>query len=186
MARIRGRNTSPELALRRALHAEGLRYRVNHRLPVGGRPDVVFSKARVVVFVDGCQWHGCPEHYVRPRTRAEFWGAKLAGNVERDRRQTHELALLGWRPLRFWEHELAENLNGVVERIKLALAGKFPGETGDWRVWRVEVIDQETDLERRHEVRLAEHPVSRRIVERRRSTKKWRKRSPATVAPQRS
>lgn len=185
MARIRGRNTSPEIMLRRALHALGLRYRVDYRLPVG-RPDVVFSTAKVAVFIDGCQWHGCPEHYVRPRTRTEFWDAKLAENVERDRRQTRELAALGWRALRFWEHEVAENLNGVVGRIKMALAGEVPAEESDWRVWRVEVIDSVSDLERRHEVRLTEHEASERVTERHRSTRKWRRRTPGTAEPQRS
>lgn len=185
MSRIRGRNTSPELALRRALHTQQLRYRVNYRLPIG-RPDVVFVSAMLVVFIDGCQWHGCPEHYVRPRTRTEFWGAKLAENVERDRRQTRELSALGWRTLRFWEHEIAENLNGVVERIKMALAGEIPEEESNWRVWRVEVIDPVSDLERRYEVRLTEHQPSERVIERHRSTRKWRRRTTGSAEPQRS
>lgn len=180
MARIRGRDTSPEIALRRALYTRGLRYRVNYRLPAG-RPDVVFPSAHLVVFIDGCQWHGCPEHYVRPRTRTEFWDSKLATNVGRDQRQSRELGVLGWRSLRFWEHEVAENLSGVVERINTVLSGEvLEEEENDWRVWRVEVIDPTRDLERRHLVRLTDQ-ASERVIERQRSTRKWRRRTPGSV-----
>ncbi len=117
----RRRDTRPELAVRRLLHAIGLRYRVDfapldkeRRL----RPDIVFTKARVAVFIDGCYWHRCPEHY-RPSTRnAEFWSAKIAGNVARDERSTATLTEAGWMVLRFWEHEPAGR---VVDRIAEAV-----------------------------------------------------------------
>src|SRR4051794_37394923 len=87
MSRTRGRDTAPELALRRAVHAKGLRYRVDVA-PVRGirrRADLVFTRARVAVFVDGCFWHGCPVHATWPATNAEFWREKLEANRRRDR-----------------------------------------------------------------------------------------------------
>ncbi len=107
MTANKGRDTKPERMLRSALHQKGLRYRVSAR-PVADlrrTADVVFTKARVAVFVDGCYWHGCPEHY-RPATkRAEFWQEKIAGNQARDAETTTALEERGWRVLRFWEHE---------------------------------------------------------------------------------
>lgn len=179
MARIRGRDTSPELALRRSLHASGLRYRVGMKLPAG-RPDLVFQAQQLAVFVDGCQWHGCPEHYVQPRTRTAFWGKKLAENVKRDILQTQKLRALGWHVLRFWEHEVSEDLNRVAAQIRSALSGEVQLSEDDWRVTFVEVINASTDLERRHEVRLSDESVER-IVERRRSTRKWRRHKPGAA-----
>src|SRR5689334_1387580 len=98
MSRIRGSNTSPERLLRLALWRRGYRYRLHARTPVGA-PDIVFGRRKVAVFVDGCFWHGCPEHYVRPRTRNAFWDAKLDENFKRDRRQTLALIQAGWRVL---------------------------------------------------------------------------------------
>lgn len=86
----RSQHTRPEVLLRQALWRAGLRYRLHTRTPVG-RPDIVFPRQKVAIFIDGCFWHGCPEHYVRPRSRPEFWAAKLLTNFERDHRQTREL-----------------------------------------------------------------------------------------------
>ena len=102
------RDTRPERALRSALHRLGLRYRVDLKLGVGRsapRPDIVFTRARVAVFVDGCFWHGCPMHGVKPRANAEYWAAKVARNVMRDERNDATLFSLGWRVVRIWEHE---------------------------------------------------------------------------------
>jgi DNA mismatch endonuclease, patch repair protein len=104
----RKRDTRPELHLRSALHAMGLRFRVDH--PVGAPPrapraDVAFPRQRIAVFVDGCFWHGCPAHAVRPRTNSSYWGAKIARNVARDARQTKALESAGWQVIRIWEHE---------------------------------------------------------------------------------
>lgn len=103
----RKRDTGPELRLRRSLHGLGLRYRVYSRIdgdpPVA--PDVVFPRAKVAVFVDGCFWHGCPEHGVQPRTNSRYWRAKLQTNSERDRRVDRSLAATGWLSVRVWEHE---------------------------------------------------------------------------------
>jgi len=118
----RGRDTGPELALRRVLHARGLRYRVDHPLPFDRRrrADIAFTRAKVAVFVDGCFWHGCPEHGATPRTNTDFWAAKIARNRERDADTVRLLDEAGWAVLRFWEHE---PVDGCVERVVRALAG---------------------------------------------------------------
>ncbi len=107
MSRTRGRDTKPELAVRRELHRLGYRYRVNFRpLPDLRRTaDIVFTKQRLAAYLDGCYWHCCPEHYVEPQTRTEFWRAKIAGNVARDAETTRLLEEAGWTVLRFWEHQ---------------------------------------------------------------------------------
>jgi DNA mismatch endonuclease (patch repair protein) len=92
------------LALRRELHRRGLRYRVNlGNLP--GRPDIALTRAKVAVFVDGCFWHGCPEHAVAPKANADWWRSKLGANVARDRRNDVALRESGWLVVRAWEHE---------------------------------------------------------------------------------
>lgn len=104
----RGRDTQPELALRRELWGRGRRYRIDYPLPLVGvrrRADIAFPSYRLAVLVDGCYWHVCPEHGTDPRTNAPYWSAKLRRNVERDR-ETDQLAHdTGWRLLRVWEHE---------------------------------------------------------------------------------
>src|SRR5580692_10585444 len=101
MARIRSRNTTPERVLRGLLWSAGLRYRLHATTPAG-RPDIVFPGTRVAVFVDGCFWHGCPDHYVRPRSSSDFWSRKLLENFKRDGAQTERLEALGWRVCRIW------------------------------------------------------------------------------------
>ncbi|MCA0300833.1 MAG: DNA mismatch endonuclease Vsr [Proteobacteria bacterium] len=109
MAGIGGKNTRPEMALRRALHAKGLRYRLHsHRLP--GKPDLLFPQFKAVVFVHGCFWHrhaGC-RYATEPRTRASFWKAKFSANVARDRRVAKLLAESGWRVATVWECALRD------------------------------------------------------------------------------
>nr|WP_198169815.1 very short patch repair endonuclease [Agromyces laixinhei] len=103
----RGRDTEPELLVRRLLHAEGFRYRVNHR-PVSElrrTADIVFTRAKVAVFIDGCFWHGCPEHYQRPTTNRDYWDTKVARNRERDGETNRMLIEAGWSVIRRWEHE---------------------------------------------------------------------------------
>jgi DNA mismatch endonuclease (patch repair protein) len=103
----RSRDTKPELAVRSAAHALGLRYRVDARpLPsVRCRADLVFARCRVAVFVDGCWWHGCPLHYRSPRANAAYWASKVNRNMERDRRTYNFLAEAGWMVIRIWAHE---------------------------------------------------------------------------------
>lgn len=119
MSRIRGRDTTPELLVRLALWQRGLRYRVRTKLP--GRPDIVFGRLRVAVFIDGCFWHACPEHGVEPKANAQFWQEKLGTNVQRDLRATAALRATGWHVLRFWEHEVERDLGAVVTCIEKTL-----------------------------------------------------------------
>ena len=119
MARVRNRDTGPELELRRTLWSRGLRYRLTVRLP--GSPDLVFKRPRVAVFVDGCFWHVCPEHGSIPKTNSVFWSTKLAQNRERDDRVDRSLRDRGWTVLRFWEHEVFGDLERVVETIEHAV-----------------------------------------------------------------
>lgn len=97
-------STRPEVAVRRSLHALGLRYRVSFAVH-GISCDIVFPTRHLIVFVDGCFWHGCPEHGTTPKSNTSWWTAKIAANQERDRRQTARLQGLGWTVLRCWEHE---------------------------------------------------------------------------------
>jgi DNA mismatch endonuclease (patch repair protein) len=115
MSRVQGKNTTPEVTLRKALWAKGLRYRLNYKLP--GKPDVVFVSARVAIFVDGCFWHGCPIHGSIPATNKQFWMNKLKNNIARDREVTELLTASGWLVLRFWTHELKDDLENVVRKI---------------------------------------------------------------------
>jgi DNA mismatch endonuclease (patch repair protein) len=117
MSRIRGRDTKPEKTLRSALHAEGLRFRI-HRRDIAGCPDVVFPTQKIAVFVDGCFWHGCPEHQTMPRTNPAFWEKKLQRNRERDEVVTRTLESAGWKILRFWEHEVRQEISSVVRTVK--------------------------------------------------------------------
>jgi DNA mismatch endonuclease (patch repair protein) len=123
MAAIKGKNTQPELKVRRYLHAAGFRYRLHARnLP--GRPDIVLPKLRTVVFIHGCFWHhhGC-ENSVWPKTRAEFWRMKILGNRRRDRMHARRLAKAGWRTLVIWECEVEnpQRLNYLRRRLTAAM-----------------------------------------------------------------
>lgn len=104
----RSRDTRPEVLLRSALHRAGLRFRKNLRVKarsVSVRVDVVFPRRRVAVFIDGCFWHGCPEHLTWPKANADWWRAKIERNVTRDQRVDAALADAGWTVIRVWEHE---------------------------------------------------------------------------------
>jgi len=116
MSRMPTASTEPELALRRTLHARGLRFRL-HRRDLPGTPDIVFPRARVAVFVDGCFWHGCPEHGVLPKNNREWWIEKLTKTAERDRRKDEELVQLGWTPIHLWEHELVDCMADKVQAL---------------------------------------------------------------------
>lgn len=117
----RGRDTALELRVRRELHRRGLRYRVD-LAPLPGlrsRTDVVFTKRRVAVYLDGCFWHGCPAHGANPTANSDYWSPKLARNRERDLQATQALRDAGWLVLRFWEHE---ETSAVVETIQTAVS----------------------------------------------------------------
>lgn len=111
MVRNRRRDTKPEIELRRALHRQGQRFRVDLPINAQGltvRPDVVFTRQRVAVFVDGCFWHGCPLHGNMPVRNQDYWKPKLERNTARDRRVDGALQQAGWIVIRCWEHELPE------------------------------------------------------------------------------
>lgn len=104
MRRQKTSGTKPEIEIRRRLHAAGLRYRLRHS-GLGCRPDIILTRARIAVFIDGCFWHGCPDHGSIPRNNRRWWSDKLAENQRRDRRNDHHLAENGWLVMRYWEHE---------------------------------------------------------------------------------
>ena len=119
-------NTTPEWAIRRALHAAGYRYRVQY--PVPDRPrrtvDIAFTRRRVAVFVDGCFWHGCNQHRGVPVANAEWWREKLSKNVARDADTNEHLRSLGWKVVRVWEHE---DVDEAIARIQRELGAARPG-----------------------------------------------------------
>lgn len=130
----RRRDSSAELRLRSAMHRAGLRYRVDFPIRVEGRrpirPDVAFTRARVAVFVDGCFWHGCPEHGRRPSSNVAYWGAKIELNRERDVTQTAVLRAGGWHVIRAWEHEDPEMVAQLVAAaVYAATATRVPDST---------------------------------------------------------
>src|SRR5688572_8964342 len=120
MQAVRRRDTPPELAIRSVLYSRGLRYRVDYAplASVRRKADIVFTKMRVAVFVDGCFWHACPEHATWPKVNAEWWRAKIEGNRRRDEDTDHKLSEAGWTVVRVWAHE--ESLL-AVERILTAV-----------------------------------------------------------------
>lgn len=120
MSVTRRKDTKPELDLRRILHARGLRYRVTY--PVPGLPrrtiDVAFTRTKVAVFIDGCFWHGCPDHATQPRANSEWWARKLKANMTRDTDTSRFLREQGWTVVRFWEHEEPAS---VADRVQAAV-----------------------------------------------------------------
>lgn len=126
MAAIRRRDTKPEVALRSALHRSGYRFRKDLPIRADGkliRPDIVFTKRKVAIFVDGCFWHSCPVHGRRPTSNTDYWAPKLAGNAKRDRDQTTALRASGWTVMRFWEHD---ELCAIVSSIEREFSGGSP------------------------------------------------------------
>lgn len=125
MQAVRRRDTAAEIAIRRELHARGLRFRIDQSvLPSRRRRvDLVFRTARVVVFVDGCFWHSCPKHATRPKANRDWWRTKLAENHRRDRQTDRELVAAGWRVIRIWEHERpAAAANRIARTVRTRLA----------------------------------------------------------------
>lgn len=128
MSGIRGKNTKPEILIRKALHAGGFRFRL-HRKNLPGSPDIVLPKYRAVILINGCFWHG---HQCRlfkwPKTRPKFWRNKIEGNIRRDQQKLSELKKMGWRVCLLWECGIKganeEHLNGVVESISRWLNGE--------------------------------------------------------------
>lgn len=119
MARVGSRNTGAERSLRSALHATGLRFRLHRRIE-GVTADIVFPGPRVLVFVDGCFWHGCPRHATFPKSNTSYWLPKLEENKDRDKRQSRRLRKAGWQVIRVWEHECLPPAARIVARILVA------------------------------------------------------------------
>ena len=126
MGRVRGKDTQPEMRIRRLVHGMGYRYRL-HRRDLPGKPDMVFPARRAVIFVHGCFWHRHPDPACKlarlPKSRLDFWATKLEGNRERDARNQSALLALGWRVLVIWECEIAKNDQSLGTKIRLFLEG---------------------------------------------------------------
>jgi DNA mismatch endonuclease (patch repair protein) len=124
----RTRNTKPELTLRRAVHALGLRFRLHQQVAARCTPDFVLPRYRLAVFVDGCFWHGCPAHspakFQGPN--ADRWERKLVTNRERDRRNNQAAAEAGWRVIRVWECEVRKDVTSAAQRILTAATDGLP------------------------------------------------------------
>jgi DNA mismatch endonuclease (patch repair protein) len=117
-------DTMPERRVRSALHRRGLRFRKDFSIKLEGtrvRPDIVFTRARIACFIDGCYWHRCPAHGTEPKSNSDYWGPKLDANVRRDRRNDAALREAGWWVIRAWEHEDAEL---VADRIAAAVPAR--------------------------------------------------------------
>ncbi|MDX3064650.1 very short patch repair endonuclease [Streptomyces sp. ND04-05B] len=134
MSRQVSKDTAAELAVRRLLHAAGLRYRVEFPVPgmARRRIDVAFTRAKVAVLIDGCFWHGCPEHATQPKSNAEWWRNKLDRNMARDRETTEHLTATGWAVLRFWEHEAPEE---VAVRVTATVERRLAEGTKGREAW---------------------------------------------------
>lgn len=123
------RDTLPELTVRRALHSAGLRYRVAYQIPGQRRRtiDIAFTRAKLAVFIDGCFWHGCPEHGTAPKANSTWWREKIRANQARDRDTDRVLRELGWAVLRFWEHTPAEDcVTDIREHLSLLRCNAAP------------------------------------------------------------
>jgi len=120
MSMIRAKNTKPEIILRKLIFASGLRgYRLHYELM--GKPDIVFPKRKIAVFIDGCFWHKCPKCFIKPATNRKFWKEKIESNVKRDKAVNAGLRKKGWKVLRIWEHELRNEKTikrKIIDRIK--------------------------------------------------------------------
>lgn len=133
MSRQARRDTAPEIALRQRLHAGGYRFRVVWPVPGRARRtiDIAFPRLRVAVFVDGCFWHGCPEHGTSPHTNAEWWQAKLTANRVRDQDTTEHLRAQGWTVIRIWEHTSVRDGASLVESAVKAAQAKRTDRRAD-------------------------------------------------------
>jgi DNA mismatch endonuclease (patch repair protein) len=127
MQTTRRRDTAPELALRREIRSRGLGYRVDAKLPgLRRRADLVFLRATVAVFVDGCFWHRCPEHATRPAANAQWWDDKLTTNQRRDADTDRTLREAGWLVIRIWEHQTQQpaDLSAAADAVEAAVLGR--------------------------------------------------------------
>lgn len=124
MSKIRGKDTKPELIVRKFLHSQGIRFRL-HKKDLPGKPDIVLKKFNIVIFVHGCFWHGhkgC-KYFTIPKTRTDWWKEKISLNKKRDRKNIHDLKQSGWKVIQIWECQirpfhLTETLDNLIKTIK--------------------------------------------------------------------
>lgn len=116
MSSIKGKNTKPEIIVRKLLWAQGIRYRIHNR-KVFGTPDISIKKQKLAIFIDGCFWHGCSNCYKAPKTNSKFWKDKLEYNKHRRTIVRHELRKNDWKILEFWEHQVSKEPDKVIKRI---------------------------------------------------------------------
>ncbi|MCR6030345.1 DNA mismatch endonuclease Vsr [Nocardioides sp. zg-579] len=130
MSTLARQDTAPEMALRRELHRRGLRFRVQMKVPGNNRRtiDIAFTRARLAVYVDGCFWHGCPQHHHQPRSNPEWWRWKIERNQARDRDTNRELMQAGWQVLRVWEHAPVPDAADLVENTRSRILDSGPAE----------------------------------------------------------
>jgi len=140
MAAVRGKNTGPELVLRRALFAAGVRGWRTHYKPARGTPDLAWPGLKVAVFVDGAFWHGHPSRH-KPGRSGEYWDRKIERNVARDREVDAELESAGWEAIRFWDFEVRREPLGVVRQIEAQLAARVREAPGGAR-WQVRLLNR--------------------------------------------
>lgn len=146
MSKVCGQDTGVEITLRRLIWGKGFRYRKNHRVK-GVKVDLAFPQYRLVVFIDGCFWHGCPAHYSVPKTHRDFWAEKIRANVDRDRRQTVNLEEHGWIVIRVWEHKVNLAPESVAQEIiDIIRSGRKPRKRRNWRVVGVKQPSDESDV----------------------------------------
>jgi len=122
MSHIRGKDTKPEIKLRKALHKAGYRYSLNYRFKeLNFKPDIVMVSRKVCIFVDGCFWHGCPKCYKAPKSNKTYWVQKIKRNIERDKEQNTYLKKNGWKVVRVWEHQITKDLRRTVQKLLITI-----------------------------------------------------------------
>ena len=160
MSRIRGRDTGPELILRRKLWKDGARGYRTHPKGVPGSPDLAFMRQKVAVFVDGCFWHRCPRCYRPPSSNIEFWRSKAQRNVDRDRKVDSELAEAFWKVIRVWEHEIRENPEAVAKEVHGILLGSVD-KAGELHRLRLTRANKSSDLRKHLDKNLSDNRRNR-------------------------
>ena len=126
MRSVRSKDTKIEVLFRKELWAKGKRYRKNCRNVIG-KPDIVFARKKIAIFIDSCFWHGCPYHCRMPNSNRSYWVEKIKRNRERDKKVTRHLKKNGWKVLRFWEHSIRKDLPGCLKKVCRAFLLKYNG-----------------------------------------------------------
>ncbi len=129
MSRIRSRDTTMEVLFARYLRRERISFRQHGNLL--GKPDFVFTKAKLVVFLDSCFWHRCPYHYRHPKSRPEYWGPKIEANVRRDKKTRSKYRRCGWKVVRFWEHQIQRDISACIDLVVTTVRERLAEEITD-------------------------------------------------------